>query len=52
MAGVLVLSFQGRLRCEMCMTTNDQRCNESLRLIYTEPSMMRNFPHRGLSCTE
>ena len=38
----LLLLFQRRLRCEMCMTTNDQRCNESLRLIYMEPLMMKN----------
>ena len=49
---MLVFLFQGGFRCEVCTTTNDQSCNESLRRIYTEPSMMKNsLSSRAPACT-
>ena len=39
-----LLLFQRRLKCAVCMTTKDQRCNESLRQIYVGQCLCTGLP--------
>ena len=48
----LLLLFQRRLRCEMCMTTNDQRCKVTETNLHGALHDEELFSIEGSSCTE